>query len=82
MISCDHHDYIEIVCTFLYPIKLTMQRGDVIEGIALDTQRDANKNECIKITVQGVERLIVLDEIATVDVCVDNPHFMSVSFKE
>lgn len=81
MISCDHHDYIESVCTFRYPIKLTMQYGEVIEGIALDTQRDSNKDEYIKITSQGVERLIFLDEIVTLEVCVDNPHFMKVSFK-
>lgn len=38
MISCEQHDYIEIVCTFNYPIKLMMKSGQVIEGIALDTQ--------------------------------------------
>ena len=48
MISCDQYDYIEIVCTFQYPIKVTMKLGDVVECVALDTARNENKEECIK----------------------------------
>lgn len=82
MITCDQHDYIEIACTFRYPIKVTMKSGDVIECVALDTQRNENKDECIKVNIEGVESLIVLDGISTMKACVDNPHFDLVSFTQ
>ncbi|WP_448245684.1 Rho-binding antiterminator [Thalassotalea agariperforans] len=80
MITCEHHDYIEIVCTFNYPIKLTMKSGVMIECIALDTKLNHNKVECIKVAHQECEKLIILDEIATLEVCIANPHFHSIAF--
>ena len=80
MISCDQHDYIEIACTFRYPIKLTLRSGAVIEGVALDTELDDNGNECIKVDVKGTQSLIVLNDISVLEVCVNNPHFHRVSF--
>ena len=83
MISCSQYDFIEIVCMYRYPIKLTL-RSDVditeTKGIALDTQQNDKKEECINIEVEGVERLVVLDEISSLEVCIDNPHFNHVSF--
>ena len=80
MITCDQYDYIEIVCTFRYLIKITMKSSDVIEGVALDTQLDEGRAECIKIDVKGVSRLVMLDDISVLEVCVDNPHFKDISF--
>jgi len=80
MITCDQYDYIEIVCMFSYPIKLTMKSGVVIECIALDTKLNESKVECIKITLNGDENLIVLDDVSSLEVCVVNPHFHMVSF--
>ena len=80
MITCDQHDYIEIVCTFRYPIKLTMKSGAEIECIAFDTKLNENRAECINVIVNGVESLIVLEDISVLDVCVDNPHLRRLSF--
>ncbi len=80
MISCNQHDYIEIVCMYHYPIKLTLKSGDIIEGIALDTQRNDQRDECIKIDIEGVEQLVVLDEIKILEVMVENPHLQKVMF--
>lgn len=80
MISCDQHDYVEIACTFRYPLKLTMKQGNIIEGIALDTKLNERKVECIKIGVEESERLVVLAEVSILEVCVDNPHFRIVCF--
>lgn len=80
MISCDQHDYIEIVCRFRYPIHLMMKSGVSIEAVALNTALDAQRRECIKVDLQGAECLIVLDDIATLAVRVDNPHFDVVNF--
>jgi len=80
MISCVQHDHIEIVCTFRYPIKLTMKSGSVIECIALDTKLNENRDECIKVDLKGAESLVVLNDISVLEVCVHNPHFHIVCF--
>jgi len=80
MISCEHYDYIEIACTYRYPLRLTIKSDEVIDCIAKDTLINEYKNECIKVSVDGSDRLVVLDEILTMEVKVDNPHFKLVSF--
>ena len=80
MISCNQHDYIEIVCMYRYPIKLTLISGDIIQGIAVDTQRNDKRAECIKVDVEGVEQLVVLEEIKILEVVVENPHLQKVTF--
>lgn len=60
-----------------------MNSGAVIDGVALDTQLNDNKLECIKLKRKGdggQDSLLVLEEISTLEVCVDNPHFTMVSF--
>ncbi|MEH6450395.1 MAG: Rho-binding antiterminator [Oleispira sp.] len=80
MITCDQHDYIEIACTFRYPIKITMKQGAIIECIALDTKLNENRSECIKVDIKGDECLLALNEISSLEVCIENPHFQTVSF--
>ncbi|MDR7091878.1 Rho-binding antiterminator [Cellvibrio fibrivorans] len=80
MISCNQHDYIEIVCMYHYPIKLTLKSGDIIHGIAQDTQRNDNRDECIKIDIDGVEQLVVLEEIKMLEVMMENTHLQKVTF--
>jgi Rho-binding antiterminator len=81
MISCEHHDYIEIACTYKYPIRLTMVCGEVLECTALDTSLNEDRAECIKVDVSGVSRLVVLDDILEMEARVKNPHFNSVKFR-
>ncbi|WP_457749238.1 Rho-binding antiterminator [Sulfurimonas sp.] len=78
MISCQHYDYIEIACMYHYTIKLTMKSGAVVEGKAVDTARDTNHQECIKIDVNNVKKLIVLDEIKILESTLKNPYFQTV----
>lgn len=78
--NCNEYDYIEIVCLYQYPIKLTIQTGDVIRCKALDTQYNQSREECIKVNIEGEENLIKLNEISTLEVCINNPHFTSVTF--
>ncbi|WP_028021801.1 Rho-binding antiterminator [Enterovibrio calviensis] len=84
MIKCDDYDYVEIVCLFQYPIKLVLRTGDTIEGIAKDTARNADREECISLETsrdqQRATELVVLDHIASLEVLVDNPHFKQISF--
>jgi Rho-binding antiterminator len=57
-----------------------MKSGDVVEGIALDTALNENREECVKVDVKGVEHLVVLDKLSTLEALVENPHFKTVSF--
>lgn len=81
MISCEKYDYIEIVCTFNYPIKLTMKAGGAINCVGLDIEVNDENQECIKVNIGGVESLVVLDDILMLEVSIDNPHFKLVSFR-
>jgi Rho-binding antiterminator len=80
MISCNDYDYIEIVCLYRYPVRLTLKSGQTIEGKALDTARNQDKQEAIKLEQNGVEQLVVLDDLSLLEVLVDNPHFNQKSF--
>lgn len=80
MISCNQHDYIEIVCMYHYPLRLTMKSGEEIHGVALDTVRNERKVECIKIESNGNEKLVILSEIKTLEVTKENPHLKTVTF--
>lgn len=80
MISCNDYDYIEIACLYRYPVRLTLKSGQTIEGKALDTARNQDKQEAIKLDQNGVEQLVVLDDLSSLEVLVDNPHFNKKSF--
>ncbi|MCG9752273.1 Rho-binding antiterminator [Vibrio brasiliensis] len=80
MISCNDYDYIEIVCLYRYPVRLTLKSGQTIEGKALDTARNQDKQEAIKLDQNGVEQLVVLDDLSLLEILVDNPHFNQKSF--
>lgn len=80
MISCNEYDYVEIVCMYRYPVKITLKTGTVIEGIALDTQYNEDRKECIKVDVDDSETLITLAGIAMLEVGIENPHFQQISF--
>ncbi len=80
MINCDQHDYIEIACTYRYPITLTLKSGEIVKCIGIDTQYDDQRRECIQVDSEGTTRLVVLDTIARLEANQKNPHFQAVSF--
>jgi len=80
MISCNEYDYIEIVCMYHYPINITFKSGELLSCIALDTKRNDKRQECMEVDVQGVNQLVVLDEVAQLKVMTENPHFQVISF--
>lgn len=80
MISCNEHDYVEIACMYQYPIKVTMKTGGVIECKALDTQYNSAREECIKVDVAGIENEVIINNVAKIEVCIENPHFQEISF--
>ena len=80
MISCAEYDAIEIVCMYYYPIRLTLKSGEELECKAMDTQRNPDGEECIKVKTEGFDHLIVLASISILEICVENPHFKIVAF--
>ncbi|MDX2465509.1 MAG: Rho-binding antiterminator [Porticoccus sp.] len=81
MISCEAHDCIEIVCMYRYRVRLTLGSGSELEGVALDTGRNKNREECITISDGDADNLVVLDSITKMEALVENPHFKIVNFK-
>lgn len=80
MISCDQHDYIELVCMYQYPVRLTTKSDHVIQGTALDTNRNEQGDECIKLQAAGSEKLVALNDLKKLEVTEDNPHVQVIHF--
>ncbi|MFD2097606.1 Rho-binding antiterminator [Corallincola platygyrae] len=80
MITCAQYDYIEIACMYRYPVELTLKSGEVLSGVAIDTQRNSAKQECILVEQKQGKHLVVLDELVAMEVTVENPHFKRVIF--
>jgi Rho-binding antiterminator len=58
-----------------------MATGVQIEGVALDTARNENRAECIKIQTDNGVQLVVLAELVKLAITIDNPHFTEVNFQ-
>ena len=80
MMSCEQHDYIEIACLYRYAVTLTLTAGHTLSGIALDTARNEQRQECIKMLADDVEQLIPLATISRMSANTNNPHFLVVEF--
>lgn len=80
MISCSDYDYIEIVCLYQYPVQLVLTSGSSVEGKAMDTKRNSDKEECIELATQEGRQLVVLTQIKKLTVQQHNPHFLEVRF--
>jgi len=81
MLKCDLHDYIEIVCLYHYPLQLTLSSGTVLTGTAETTRYNDQRQECLVIKQNDSEQLVVLDDIAQLEVTIANPHLQQVRFK-
>ncbi|MCS4306084.1 Rho-binding antiterminator [Rheinheimera pacifica] len=81
MLKCDLHDYIEIVCLYHYPLQLTLSSGVVLSGTAETTRYNHQRQECLVIKHNNSEQLVVLDDIALLEVMIANPHLQQVRFK-
>ena len=80
MISCHQYDYIEIACMHHLSIELILNNGDVVCGVATDTKRNANRDECIVVNVNSELQLIVLNTISVLKALTHNPYFDNVNF--
>ncbi len=80
MITCAQHDYVEIACLYRMGLILTLRSGLVCRGVALDTVRNGQGEECLKLDNGGIEELVVLDQVQLMEATEQNPHFEKVTF--
>ncbi|MDO6548708.1 Rho-binding antiterminator [Pseudoalteromonas carrageenovora] len=80
MISCHQYDYIEIACMHRLNIELALKNGDSVCGVATDTKRNVNRDECIAVNVNSELQLIVLTTISVLKAREKNPYFDHVNF--
>ena len=80
MMSCEQHDYLEIACLYHYEIRLTLTTGKHITGIALDTCRNENKEECLKLNTGQQIHLLPLPDLVSMTATRPNPHFQHIDF--
>ncbi|BED90937.1 hypothetical protein PspMM1_34050 [Pseudoalteromonas sp. MM1] len=81
MISCHQYDYIEIACMHHLSVELVLKNGDSVCGVATDTKRNANRDECIVVNVNGELKLIELTSISVIKALKQNPYFNKVNFE-
>ena len=81
MISCANHDYIEIACMYRFEIRLVLKNGQVEQGKAFQTALNENKEECLVLETQAGNKLIVLQQVVSIEAVTDNPHFGKVDFR-
>lgn len=80
MMTCDQHDYIELVCVYLYEVSLTLKNGEQVTGQALDTLYNDDREACLCLKQDEEIKLVVLDHISSMKACHNNPHFSAISF--
>ena len=81
MISCASHDYVEIACLYGFVVKLVFRNGKVVQGKALQTTVNQNKEECIVLETQRGDEKIVLEYVASMEAITKNPHFEHIDFR-
>jgi len=82
MISCQEYDYIEIACLYQLPVKLCLTDGSEIEGIAQDTVRNEDKQECISLKTSTGLQIVVLDQLNAMEATRPNSYFERVHFRQ
>lgn len=80
MMNCEQHDYIEIACLYRYPVQLTLTNGEQVSGQALDTVRNDDQAECLKLRIGDEVRLLPLASLIRMSATSPNPHFEQVDF--
>jgi len=80
-IACDDYDYVEIACLLRLPVKLRLINGEHIEGVAQDTQRDQDRQECVVLDTTEATQLVRLTDLVSMQALRNNPHFDLVKFQ-
>lgn len=79
VISCNLHDYVEIVCLYRYQVKLTLRDLQTIEGTAVDIRNNADKSEYLLVDTGHMQQ-IELNQLKKLQVLTPNARFTEVVF--
>ena len=82
MISCSQYDYIEIACMYRLPLVLTFKNGSILECDAKDILRNKENQECMLVIHEKEDMTVILDELESMRVSIENPHFDFIEFNE
>tara|TARA_B100001063_G_scaffold246139_1_gene284134 strand:- start:1424 stop:1690 length:267 start_codon:yes stop_codon:yes gene_type:complete len=80
-ISCSLYDHIEIVCLYKYKIEIHTIKEETFRGIAVDTKLNDAREECVVITSENINKLIILENIKKLKVLTQNAKFSEINFK-
>ena len=80
-IDCRLHDHIEIACLHRYRLRLRLQGGRILTGVATDTETTTEKAEYLWLdTAAGADR-VRLDEIVQLEPLEEGAVFGAVRFR-
>ncbi|MBK6618807.1 MAG: Rho-binding antiterminator [Nitrosomonas sp.] len=82
LISCELHDYIEVVCMYRYQIRLVLKDDSTIEGKARDILTTPDKKEFLLLEADGGSQQIELTKLRKLEVLSPNPQFREVVFPD
>ena len=79
-ISCDLHDYIEVVCMYGYQVRLELKDQQIFEGKAIDIITSPEKCEYLLIKNEQ-EQQVKLAQLAKLQVLTPNARFKEINFE-
>ena len=82
LISCELHDYIEVVCLYHYLVRLTLKDQSIIEGKARDIVTSPDKKEFLLLEMDDGSQQIELTTLRKMEVLSPNPQFQKVDFAD
>lgn len=80
VISCELHDFVEVVCMYNYRLKLILKDGQIIEGKAIDIVNTPERRECLVID-GDTRQQIDLTRLSKMEVLTPNAKFREVIFE-
>jgi Rho-binding antiterminator len=78
-ISCEFHDYIEVICMYGYQVRLELTDGQTLKGKAVDIITSTEKREYLLIS-NNTKQKVELIHLAKVEVLTPNAQFKEVVF--
>lgn len=79
-IQCDYHDYVEIACMFGYEVRVATTDGQLLSGLALDTQSDGN-SEFLVLKAPDRRFLIRLSAVTSFEALTEGARFGKLRFR-
>ena len=80
MLSCEHHDYIEIACLYHFEVEIVLHNKDSIQGFAETTETSPDKREWLVIRTDNLNQKINLNDITAMRAITLNSHFDKIYF--